>query len=605
MNRPYQDKYINSIQLNKSNLLISFMRSGKSRILKGIVDKYFSDKRVLILVGMRNIVLQLSEEFDNHTFILSGKKHNPDELIHIGSFQTLARRDIDLSSYDLVAIDEAHMRYNTAIVKEIRALTCTRLFMTGTPLKPNGSFLDTSIDNIMEFTSAKQMLSDGYLAPTNFYSRFNLLDESDGIGVRNGEYIDQDIERVLDKQAVVAQLVADNQQFNWSTQHKAILYVNSINTATKVCSAFNDSTNVRVIHSKLVKSELASVTDWFDSTPNGILINVRMYTIGVNVPTCDTILYLTPTRITSLFLQSVWRSSTLWKGKVASVFDYSGTINRISPYFDDWTGKKPSCHEACESITDPFERYMCMASCDGEGPMQECTGTLSKSNSMNPYVSNHRIISTDIKPCGELVPVHMNSYRTLDKPDTMGTITKHAKCKCGFHSAYDIATITEPSELVAMYNENNPLPTATVIYSAEHKRAIVVLDNCTTRKFKVIPFTSSEDMYKACVAYFNHKQFNCISNVRIPIIPNTFVDKSIGDIIPLIKNWEKPSNVIKKLIKLKLLSILNYLGIKEGYAYYQMKLITPQTEYATMEFLLSANITKQSLISYFNKLVKE
>ena len=40
--RPYQIEYIDNIQINKSNLVISPMRSGKSVIIKGIIPKYIN-----------------------------------------------------------------------------------------------------------------------------------------------------------------------------------------------------------------------------------------------------------------------------------------------------------------------------------------------------------------------------------------------------------------------------------------------------------------------------------------------------------------------------------------------------------------------------------
>ena len=598
VDRPYQTQYINGIQPNKSNLLISTMRSGKSHMLERIIDKHFAGKRVLVLVGMRNIVLQLANYFPDHTFILAGKHHDDTKHIHLATFQTFVRRDVDLSSYDLIAIDEAHMRYDTTIVKQIRALNCTRLFMTGTPLKPNGRFLDPTIDNILEFTSMKQMLEDGYLAPTRFISRYNLLASESEIGVKGGEYVDVDVERILDKQAVVDQLVADATEFKWATEHKCILYVNSITTATKVFDAFADPFNVRVIHSKLTKQQLADVTDWYGSTDHGIIINVRMLTIGYDSPSTDTILYLTPTRIVSLFLQSVWRASTLNGDKVASVYDYSGTLGRINPFFNDWRKAKPTCREQCESIRDPMQRFFCQASCKSDPPMSNCTGQLPYSFIDNPYVSNFTVHAGS--PCGESVPSFECKFKTTEP--AIGISRRWRKCKCGTVTYYDIETLQKPSEMVELYQAEVKRDTVTVVYSREHKKAIAAFDCLNKSSYSIFKFNSSQELYEKCLEYFP-STFQIVSNIAMPKLPNVAVDKSLDFVLSLITDWDSDNKgLVRKLIKAKCLSIVDFLGMKKGFVYYFMKGVTSKNEKEVLEFLNGESINRQKLSKFSQKI---
>ena len=606
--RPYQHKYINGIKLDKSNLVISFMRSGKSAIMKGIVDKHFDGKKVLILVGIRSIVVQLSEYFDNHTFILAGKKHNTEELIHLASFQTLQRRSIDLTDYDCIIIDEAHMRYNTPIVKEIRSLNCTRIFFTGTPLKPNGRFLDDNIDNILEFTSAKQMIEEGYLAKTRFISRFSVLENESDIGTRNGEYIDADIERVLDKQAVVEQLVEDNNTYHWSTEHKAILYVNSIKVAEKVIKLFNDDVNVRMIHSKLTKNELEDVQDWFKSAKAGIIVNVRMLTVGVNIPDADTILYLTPTRITSLYLQCIWRASTKFEDKLATVYDYSGVLSRISPYYDDWRKLKKTCKEQCESIKDPREQFFCKESCVSDPILVGCTGELPSSHQDNKYVSNFRVIEGE--SCGFEFPVF--EWKFKQEATRVGYVTKQSECpSCGCITAYDIQTVTDPSDMVIMYDDEITVDTPTnaivCIYDRVQKRALALFDDPSKIAYRVFEFTSSEQLYKSALSYFNNQPFSVTSNIKMSKIPNVKVTAGLNNLVPLI-DWslKDQSGIVKKILKTKLESIaVDHFNMKSGYVYYFAREINRSNEKEVMKFLNKPSIDRVELLKFKTKLEKQ
>lgn len=595
--RWYQHKYIDNIQLNQSNIIIATMGAGKTLILKGIVDKYFANKRVLIITNRRNLTLQLAKAFDEHTFILAGKSHDESHNIHLATTQTFMRREHDLNDYDMVCVDEIHETYNTKVVKLIRELSCTRIYLTGTPLNSRGTFLG-EFDNELEFTNIKQMIDEGYLAPTRFMSRANLLSDESEIGTRNGDYVDADIERIIQKQDLINWIVKDNEQYKWSTEHKCILYANSISTAQKIVDAFADPINVRVIHSKLSKSELTEVADWFESCVNGILVNVRMYTTGTDIPTCDTIINLTATKILSLYLQSIWRASRYLPGKVATVVDYSGNLHKFNPFFNEWHKKKPGCKEQCAKLKNPMERFFCEASCVSEPPMTNCTGSLPYSLIDNPYVSNFTISSGE--PCGESVPVFNMQFKSTEP--SVGVLRRWTKCKCGCVSYYDVQTLTEPSSMILMYQDEVPSNCVTILFSQEHGKALAILDDLSRPTYSFKMFTSSTELYEHCLKYFNDKQFTLLSNAKSKL-PNVTVSTELNYALPLV-NWESEQNtgLIKKLIRSKLEHICEHFHMKKGYAYYQIANVNTQNAKATMNLLNSTDLSKPKLLKYFKSI---
>ena len=603
--RPYQQQYIDGIHIDQSNMLVAPMRAGKSYILEQIIDKYFSDKKVLIIIGMRNVILQLAEYYTeaDRTFILSGKPFDNDKRIHLATFQTYTRRDIDLSQYDLVAIDEIHIRFNTDIVKQIRKLSCTRLYLSGTPINNRNKFLSDEFDNVMEFTNVKKMIEDEFLAETKFFSLGNLIGNGQDLKVRNGDYANEDIDRIIDKSALMDWLIADNDKYGWSAQHKTIMYTNSIATATKIMDRFN-SPDVRVIHSKLTKTESEEVMDWFENTTHGIIINCRMLTVGVDIPSADRIVYLVPTKIHSLFLQSIFRASTKFGDKVAEVYDYSGMLGKVSPYWHDWKSDKGTCLEQCAKLSDPIEQYFCADSCKGDGPLIPCTGRLPSSYADYDFIGNFKSITGE--PCGESNP--MWEYQYKRKEPSIGLITKYTKCKCGYVSSYDVQTIAAPSDMIEVY-EAEPTTTKntiTILYSRAHKKAIALLDAPDNPTYKVTFFDSSEEMYEGAVKYFNNKPFQIISNIAMPKLANVHVDRGLDAAIPLV-SWDSgsTSGFIKRLIKMKMEHICEFHGIKSGWVYYQMKGITKQVEKPTMNFLIQSDLQRADFLKYFKKLNKD
>ena len=593
--RTYQQQYVNNIQINKSNILIATMGAGKTWILKCIIDKYFSNKRVLIITNRRNLTLQLAKSFDQHTFILSGKSHDESHNIHLATTQTFAKRSHNLSDYDMVCVDEIHETYNTKVVKQIRELSCTRIYMTGTPINSKGSFLG-EFDNELEFTTIQQMIDGGYLAPTRFLSRANLLSDESSMSVRNGDYVEADIERVIQKQDLIKWLTKDNLHYKWSTEHKCILYVNSINIAQQVVDTMNEPDNIRVVHSKLSKQELTSVTEWFENCTNGILVNVRMYTTGTDIPSCDTIINLNATKIISLYLQSIWRASRYLPGKTATVVDYSGNLHKISPYFNEWHKKKPTCREECSKITDRMQRYFCEASCVSEPPMCNCTGQLPYSLVDNPYVSNFTVISGE--PCGEMIPAHKMQFSSTE---SLEHIIKRTTCSCGCVTEYTIKSLTAPSDMIELYAEDQPPQcTVTVIYDNSVKRAIALFDDLN-RNIKVFEFDSSKQLFADALIYFKQSKFLLISNVPMPQLANVTIDRELNHFIPLIDWSSKTANAgfIRKLLKLKLTHIVEFLGMKPGVVFYKMKAITKPNERKVWNFLNSQNIDRTNFFKFF------
>ena len=597
--RPYQLDYVNGIQVTKSNLVVSTMRSGKSVIIKGIIDKYFPTSKVLIITGIRHVITQLASYYDDYTYILSGHEYDHTKLINLATFQTFTRRTNDLSEYDAVFVDEVHMRFNTPIMKQIRELSCTRVYFTGTPLTNRNTFLSDEFDNVLEFTNIKQMIDDGYLAPTKFHILGNMLKDESAMQVRNGDYVNEDIDQIIDKSALIQWLITDDSKYNWSTQHKTIMYTNSIATTERIVEQFN-SPNVKAIHSKLTPKQLDEVREWFESTPNGIIINCRMLTVGVDLPEADTVVYLLPTKIHSLFLQSIFRASTKSGDKVASVYDYSGMLNRVNPYDNNWGKAKKTCREQCDSQygTSPMEHYFCMEACKGEPIMVNCNGELGYTHESNPFVSNFEIHSGE--PCNQAYPSWEFKFKETD--NGIGSVTKWAKCPCGCITKFDVQTLSAPSDMVTVYDDSFPSNTVTIIYSAEHRKALALFDDLTKPRYKVLMFDSSEELYQQACRFFKDTPFQIIANRAMPKLPNVAVDRNLDAAIDLISWNSANTGFVRKLVKMKLEHIVEYFGMKSGMVYYVMKAINSDNEKAILSHLSNTSFERSDFIKYCKRL---
>ena len=595
--RPYQIEYIDNIQINKSNLVISPMRSGKSVIIKGIIDKYFSDKKVLIITGIRHVITQLATYYTDYSFILSGHEYDHTKLINLATFQTFSRRTNSLTDYDAIFVDEVHMRFNTDIVKQIRKLNCTRVYFTGTPITNRNTFLSDEFDNVLEFTNIKQMIEEKYLAPTRFLMIGNMLKDESSMQIRNGDYVNEDIDQIIDKTALIEWIVNDNLTYEWSTKHKTIMYTNSIATTEKIVNQFN-SANVRAIHSKLTAKQIEDTMHWFESASNGIIINCRMLTVGVDIPSADTVVYLLPTKIHSLFLQSIFRASTKSGDKVATVYDYSGMLNKVNPYDNQWKKPKLSCKDQCikQYPNDPLAQYFCMEACKSNPILVPCRGQLPISLAEHPFISNYQIHSG--KPCNESRPMWEYEYKQTN-PST-GILTKWTKCKCGCVTSYDVRTLAEPSAMIQVYSDVKPTNTVTVLLSIEQHKALALFDDLSSKLYHIGMYDSSDAIYEAATQYFQSKPFQIMSNVQLKL-PNVQVNPNLDQVMPLIDWFSDNQGFIKKLIKAKLTSMVSDFAMKPGYTWYVLNAVNESNQKSVLQFLKS-DPDRSKFIKYFKKL---
>lgn len=307
--RPYQQEAVDSIELGKTNLLCLPQRSGKSFVMKLAIDQLKFSK-VLILVGYRKIVKQLSTYYPNtSTFILAGEEFDHSKQIHIATHQTFNNRTIDINEYDCIIIDEFHSRMS-ATVYELLDNSATHLLFTGTPLTNRNRIITKGIDKFIQPVTVKDLLENDYIAPTKFMSNSDIIGKHANELKTTKQDFDETIVRQLikteDMLGNIRKLIIDN---SLDTKHNTVIYVNYIDTAEQLHTLLTDLNNVQLVHSKLSDKQQTQALADYESGP-GILINVRALSLGWDSPRTDRLIYGFFTKIHSLALQILWRAST-------------------------------------------------------------------------------------------------------------------------------------------------------------------------------------------------------------------------------------------------------------------------------------------------------
>jgi len=603
--RPYQQQAVQDIKLNQANLIIAPQRSGKSFMMKHAIDVH-SFQKVLIIVGYRKIVTQLASYFPNeHTFILAGKEYNRSQRIHLASHQTFANRDIPIDQYDCIIIDEFHSRTSQTVYNLVNQPNATKLLFTGTPLTNRNKLITKGIDNYIQPITVKELLKNNWLAPTKFMSNASIIgDHAEELKTNKQDFDESIVRQIIKREDLLGNILKLIESKELDTKHKAIVYVNYIAVADELYELIKHRNNVFIVHSKLPQSKQDEALANYEASDSAILINVRALSLGFDSPSTDTIIYAFFTMIHSLALQILWRASTINPAnpsKVATVYDMVGQLATVNPYTDFKSySKKKSCKDLCaEQYSDnPMELYFCLESCKGEPVLITCNGQLSYTHSQNPFVSDFEVFSGE--PCNESYPSWEFQFKETD--NGIGSITKWAKCPCGCVTKFNVQTLHAPSDMIPVYDDSSNRSTVTVIYSAQHRKALALLDDPNKPRYKVVMFNSSEDLYTSCCKFFNSQPFQIIANRPMPKLPNVQVDRNLDAAIDLI-SWETDNKgFVKKLIKLKLSHIIQFFGMKQGMLWYLSKAITTENEKSILSFISNNTFERSEFLKYTKRL---
>ena len=564
--RDYQIVARDSVKLNTSNLLVLPIRSGKTYIAKLIIDKYFKDQKVLIIVGRINIITQFPDVFEEskYSWILSGKDYDHTKGIFLASFQTLQRRELDYSEFDCLIIDEYQERRKTSIVKELKKAIKTHILLTGTPLTNSNKLFDKRDYNWIQPITTLQMVQQGYLAETKFLSTSDAIERNKSVlkTKSTGEYTEESIRRIITKSAMVNRLLGYILTNKSNENNKTLVYVNFIETANELYEKVKHLPNTFVLHSKLTKKVQEDTLKAFKESSKGLIISVRSLSVGVNIPDADLLLYAIFTKIHSLALQILLRASTKYGDKVSTVIDFSGQLSEdkavnpmtnFSEYYD-----KPSCREKCLKLYDQFdiEFIPCLDNCKPEESIP-CNTEMS---STNPYKIDWQRIEG--KGCEMLSFVWENEYWSEPVPNS-SNIYKFARCgHCGSVTRYTLVTLDNSPYDFILTNKDSLKDTAHFIYDKAVRKAYILADRDSDKFYRSTIVTNPSEALKWLNKQFKGGSFHLFSNIKMKHIPNATLLKSLDSWVPFI-DYKNSDNTIGEIFKTQIAMQISKLGYNE------------------------------------------
>lgn len=315
--RQYQIDLVNSIKMelrrgSKSICAVAPCGSGKS-VIQGIISKSANDKgnRVLFIVHRKELLNQIHQTFDRCGVNFT--------LTTLGMVQTLVRNLDDIVEPSIIITDETHhslaKSYTDIYDKFPRAI---RIGFTATPTRLKEGGLGRIYSSMVNTVSTKWLIENKFLSP---YKLFSVkLADTTNLHVKRGEFDTKEVEELMDNKFIYGETY---KMWNKLAKNKkTIIYCSSIETSKNTIKKFGDI--ARHLDGKTPKLEREKVVQDFRDGKITVLSNVDLFGEGFDVPDCECVILLRPTKSLSLFIQQSMRSMRYKENKEAIIIDHVG-----------------------------------------------------------------------------------------------------------------------------------------------------------------------------------------------------------------------------------------------------------------------------------------
>ena len=336
--RPYQLDLVNNARTalaegNHAVCCVLGCGGGKS-VIQGTIAAMATTRKnyVLFLVHRKELCQQITGTFTACDVDFS--------RCSVMMVQTACRRLGKLEKPALIIVDECHHALNNSYLKVLKYFpNALVLGFTATPQRLGTGGLGEVFDKLIESVSTKWLIEHHYLAPYHYYGV--QLADATKLHTKHGDYDKAEVEELMNRSAIFGSAVE-----NWlklANGKKTIIYCSSIETSKKTVKAFQDA-GVMAAHldGSTAKAERDMTVSEFRSGKIKVLSNVDLFGEGFDVPDCEAVVLLRPTKSLTLHVQQSMRSMRYDPNnpdKVAIILDHVGNY-RLHGLPDDereWT----------------------------------------------------------------------------------------------------------------------------------------------------------------------------------------------------------------------------------------------------------------------------
>ena len=277
-------------------------------------------KRVAILTHRRELLSQAG-------------KLNSCEVLMVETLNNAIKRGLDLSQYDLLVIDEAHIGNFRKVLEGFKGFV---IGATATPI--SNPPLKDQYNAIVCPVGIESLIKDNWLATPHTYAMHPV--DTSKLATARGEYTEQSLDDAFNRPKVYEGVVSEFVK-KWADK-KAIVFCVNISATINTAEAFAKELGggrVYAVHSKQSPQERTALIDQFTASRDGILVNCGIATTGFDCPDIEVVVVNRATKSVALWLQMVGRASRRTEQKEAfTILDFGENVTRLGFWQEprDW-----------------------------------------------------------------------------------------------------------------------------------------------------------------------------------------------------------------------------------------------------------------------------
>lgn len=279
--------------------------------------------KVLFLVHRRELVQQTLNTFARFSIPMDG--------IQVSMAQTVTRHLEDQERPTFIVADELHHYTSFTFRRILDAFDCPMVGLTATPARMDGTGLGEICDAMYVGPDPDWFIDEGYLARYDYYApKINMYDAE--WMPKGQDYDQQDAADKLDKIGIYGDL-----EKYLDMGRKTIVYAPTVAMSRKIAGEIGPY--ARHFDGDTPKQERDETMQMFREGKIRVLCNCDLIGEGVDVPDCDCVMLLRPTKSTALYIQQSMRCLRPCGDKRAVIYDFVGNVFRhgMPTQHRDWT----------------------------------------------------------------------------------------------------------------------------------------------------------------------------------------------------------------------------------------------------------------------------
>lgn len=325
--RGYQQELIDRIRQSLASghhhiIVQSPPRTGKTVVMAEIARRATDRGNAVCFIIHRREVLEQAKA----TFQEQGV--DPD-LLEAGMVQSLTRHIDQIYPPEVILIDEAHHALAKSYTRILEAFPQAYvLLFTATPVRTGRNQLDQIADDIIVGKSIKELTGQGFLAPFKYYAaKEKDVDDKKLRRSSTGDYVTASIEEAVSHK-IYSHTV--DEYLDKAGGKQAVVYTYSVDAANHLADEFNargitaeaiDATTPDQVRDTAVRK--------FRDQQLKVLVNVNLFTEGIDLPNVDCVIMVRPTMSLALYMQFSMRCLNPRPGKTAVIIDQVGNWERF------------------------------------------------------------------------------------------------------------------------------------------------------------------------------------------------------------------------------------------------------------------------------------